>query len=90
MKTNDIQFDAYGRMLYHPDYHPNHKAPWTTADQRFLIENYAGIGPEETSLALGRTIHSVMQRATDLRRDGVMPKPKGMPHTKRQIRKPIC
>ena len=90
MKANDIQFDAHGRMRYHPEFHPNQGRYWTTVDQQFLIENYAGIGPEETSLALGRTIHSVMQRAAELRREGVMPKPKGRSRTKRQIRRSLC
>lgn len=72
-KASDITYDKYGRMQYHPDFHANHKKPWTTSDQKFLIENYEKIGPEETSLALERTIHTVMTKAAKLRKQGLMP-----------------
>lgn len=69
-----VRYDVYGRMLYHPAYHENHLKPWTNKDERYLIENYAADGPEAVSLALGRTIHVVMTRACDLRREGRMPR----------------
>lgn len=87
MKSNEIEFDAKGRMLYHPDYHPNQGRDWTTVDQWFLIDNYERIGAEEVSFALGRTIHAVMQRAYTLRKQGLMKKTEGKPHFTRQIRR---
>ena len=69
-----VQYDRYGRMRYHPDFHENHKKPWTNQDERYLIENYAKDGPEAVSLALGRTIHVVMTRAYELRKAGRMPR----------------
>lgn len=82
-----IEFDRYGRMQYHPDYHANHGKPWKTSDQKFLIENYDKIGPEETSLALERTIHTVMTKAAKLRREGLMPQvPKNKKVHKRSIK----
>lgn len=71
-----VTYDRYGRMNYHPELHPNHKKPWTNKEQEYLIENYERIGPEDTSLGLGRTIHTVMTRVYELRKSGVMPKPK--------------
>lgn len=68
-------YDAYGRMNYHPDFHPNQGTPWTTTDQQYLIEFYEKLGPEQVSLELGRTIHTVMTRACKLRKRGDMPKP---------------
>jgi len=68
-------YDSYGRMNYHPEYHPNQGTPWTTTDQSYLIEFYEKIGPEQMSLELGRTIHTVMTRAYKLRKSGEMPKP---------------
>lgn len=68
-------YDAYGRMNYHPDFHPNQGTPWTTTDQQYLIEFYEKLGPEQVSLELGRTIHTVMTRACELRKCGDMPKP---------------
>lgn len=73
--NDQIQFDRYGRMQYHPEFHAKHKQPWTTTDQAFLIENYDTMGPEKVSLALERTIHTVYQRVCYLRRVGIMPKP---------------
>jgi len=46
-----------------------------------LIERYELDGPEQVSFALGRTIHTVMAKAWELRKLGVMPKPaKVKPH----------
>lgn len=68
-------YDNYGRMKYHPEFHPNHKTNWTTKDQKYLIDWYEKIGPDQVSLDLGRTIHVVMTKAYQLRRKGLMPKP---------------
>ena len=78
------QYDKFGRMKFHPDYHERHKAPWTNHEEEYLIENYVKMGPERISLALGRTIGVVMTRAYELRRDGKMPKrPAKAPYTSR-------
>jgi hypothetical protein len=68
-----VTYDRFGRMNYHPDYHANHKLPWSVEDTQYLIDNYDKIGPEEISLTLERTIHTVMTRAYELRRSGQMP-----------------
>lgn len=72
--SSPVTYDKYGRMNYHPEFHGKQKLPWTTTDQRFLIDNYESMGPEATSLALERTIHTVMTRAYKLRKSGAMPK----------------
>jgi hypothetical protein len=81
-----VTYDRYGRMNYHPDFHGKQKMPWTTGDQKFLIENYEKQGPEQVSLALERTIHTVMTRAYELRKKGLMQKPAKRAHTKRMSR----
>lgn len=70
----DITYDRYGRMNFHPEFHANQGKPWLASDQNFLIEYYEKLGPEEISLVLERTIHTVMTRAYELRKKGVMPK----------------
>lgn len=70
-----ITYDRHGRMNYHPEYHAKQGQPWTTHEQAYLINNYERLGPEEVSLALERTIHTVMTRAYELRKAGEMPKP---------------
>lgn len=87
MSTNSITFDSYGRMNYHPDFHAKHKSPWTTADEKYLIEHYEKIGPEEMSLTLERTIHTIMTRVYQLRKKGLMTpvKPVGKRKTHKHI-----
>lgn len=82
----DITYDRHGRMNYHPDFHFNHKKPWSTQDQQFLIEMYERIGPDQVALSLGRTIHVVMTRAYELRKKGLMPKRSTKKHFPRNSR----
>lgn len=77
-----VCYDRYGRMRYHPSYHPRQKTPWTTSDEAYLIAHYVAQGPEHVSLALGRTIQTVMTRAWELRQQGRMaPSPSPRPHS---------
>ena len=82
-KIIPVTYDAYGRMQYHPDFHPNHGMPWKTTEQKYLIERYVLDGPEQVSFALGRTIHTVMAKAWELRKLGLMPKPAKLKHHRR-------
>ncbi|CAH1538991.1 conserved hypothetical protein [Vibrio jasicida] len=82
-KIIPVTYDAYGRMQYHPDYHPNHGLPWKTTDQSYLIERYELDGPEQVSFALGRTIHTIMEKACELRKLGLMPRPVKLKHHRR-------
>jgi hypothetical protein len=77
MQLNEqaVTYDRYGRMNYHPGLHHNQKKPWVISDQKYLIENYERVGPTEISLALGRTIHTVMTRVYELRKKGLMARP---------------
>lgn len=78
-----VTYDKWGRMNFHPDYHGKQKTPWTTSDEKYLIENYEAAGPEQVSLALERTIHTVMTRAYELRKVGRMVKPAKKTYAKR-------
>lgn len=78
-----VTYDKWKRMNYNPVFHGKQKQPWTTTDQKYLIDNYERDGPEEVSFALERTIHTVMQRACELRRRGVMAKPATRSYHKR-------
>ena len=68
-----IKFNKLGRMLHHPEFHQRQWKPWTNHEQKFLIEHYDSLGPEECSLSLERTIQSVMQKMTKLRKEGFAP-----------------
>ena len=70
----EITHDRNGRMNYQPELHTNHNKPWLTQDEKYLIEMYEKIGPDQMALTLGRTIKTVMDRACELRKKGLMPK----------------
>lgn len=73
----EIEYDDWGRMKYHPDYHPNHGKAWSQSDVQYLKDYYSKIGPEEMSFALGRPITAIQQRASML---GIA---QGVTHVKR-------
>ena len=70
----DVTYDRYGRMNFCPEIHFNQGKPWLVSDEKYLIECYEKLGPDQVSMALGRTIHTVMTRAYELRKKGSMPK----------------
>jgi hypothetical protein len=78
-----VTYDRYGRMNFHPDFHGKQGMPWTTTDEKYLIENYYTDGPEQVSLSLERTIHTIMTRAYELRKAGRMVRPAKRTYTKR-------
>ena len=59
-------YDRYGRMQYDPEIHENHGKAWSEDEVEYLKEWYSKLGPEEMSYSLGRTIQSVMMKASDL------------------------
>jgi hypothetical protein len=80
-----VTYDKQGRMKYHPEFHAKQKQPWTTSEQKFLIENYEQLGPEQISLEMERTVNTVMRRASDLRKQGLLVKPAKKRYHKRTI-----
>lgn len=67
-----VKYNNLGRMLYNPLYHSNRGKQWTTTEQRYLIDNYVLLGPEEVAMGLERPITSIMTRANELRKKGQM------------------
>ena len=90
MTETPITFDAHGRMRYHPEFHANHNKPWLAKDERFILDSYYLLGPEECALSLERTIHSVMAYANRLRRQGMLVKPKKQIYFHRTLRSGLC
>jgi hypothetical protein len=68
------EYDRYGRAKFDPAIHYNHLKPWTTTDEKYLIDNYEFDGPEELSFALGRTVYTIGHRVWHLRKRGLMPR----------------
>lgn len=84
----EITFDQYGRMQYHPEFHTRHGLPLTTLEQKYLIDNYDQLGPELCSLALERTYHSILTLVYMLRKNGLMPKPTSVRRSRRREIRP--
>lgn len=59
-----------GRMVYNPEYHDNHKKPWSVQDLIFLCSSYDGMKKRDIALALGRTEMTVFEKAKQLRAEG--------------------
>lgn len=78
-----VQFDRYKRMKYHPEYHKNMGQPWSFEDLQYLINYYDKIGATEMSFALERTETSILQRVNELRKARIMSKPSTIRYFKR-------
>ena len=78
-----VRFDRYNRMKYHPAYHKNMGQPWSFEDLQYLINYYGKIGVTEMSFALERTETSILQRVNELRKSGIMKKPTIRSHFKK-------
>ncbi|QKE07619.1 DNA-entry nuclease [Bacillus cereus] len=74
----EVQYDAQGRMKYHPDYHPNHKKPYTTRELAYICKYYGFGKVKGIALALGRTESTIRQLVNTLRKNGMFEKYKTM------------
>ncbi|WP_433775304.1 DNA-entry nuclease [Bacillus wiedmannii] len=66
----EVQYDAQGRMKYHPDYHPNHKKPYTTRELAYICKYYGFGKVKGIALSLGRTETTIRQLVNVLRNNG--------------------
>lgn len=57
---------------YDPKVHFNHKKPWTTTDQNYLVEFYGKVPVSELCLSLGRTYKTITDKVCTLRKRGEM------------------
>jgi hypothetical protein len=67
-----VEYDQYGRMKFNPIFHYNNGTLWNEEDLEYLIKWFDKIGPDEMSFALGRTMGTIQQKVTILRRRGIM------------------
>lgn len=72
LQVNDeIQVDKYGRMLYHPEFHPNHKKPFTEEELEYLCKFWEYDGRRTMSYALGRPERNLQSLVSKLRKKGL-------------------
>jgi hypothetical protein len=66
-----VEYDRWGRMKYHPEFHHNHGKPFTESDLEYLCKFYEIDGPLSISLALGRTQKIIMNKVSELKKQGL-------------------
>lgn len=64
-----INYDKYGRMIYHPDYHENHKQPYTESDKEYLCKYWEVDHRQSLSFALGKPEHSLATKVWQLKKE---------------------
>lgn len=70
IKQDNIQYDRYGRVRYHPEYHPNHGKPYTTYDLWYLCRFWGFDSCRSLSFALGRPETAVKSKVHLLKKAG--------------------
>lgn len=68
--SQPVKYDRWGRMKYHPDYHPNQGKDYTTQELSYICKHYIRGNVKTLSFDVGRTEHSIRQRINMLRKNG--------------------
>ncbi|AAU85065.1 hypothetical protein BCBBV1cgp18 [Bacillus phage BCASJ1c] len=58
------------RMPYNPEYHENHRKPWTINDLIYMCSSWDGMRKADIAAALGRTHGTVLSKAAKLKASG--------------------
>lgn len=70
MEQEVFEYDAHGRLKYHPSLHTKHGQPWTEEDLEYLCK-FHGVEPLATlALALDRPETSIATKIRVLKREG--------------------
>ncbi len=69
--NDDIQFDSFGRMVYHPDFHENHRKPFLEEELEYLCKYWEVDDLRNIAYALGRTEHTLSTRVSGLKKQGL-------------------
>lgn len=65
-----LRFDKQGRLLYHPDFHPNNGKRWAEEELEYLCKFCHFDDMRSLSFALGRPETGVATQINKLRREG--------------------
>jgi len=67
-----ITYDRWGRMNPHPDFHENHKKPFTNDDLEYLCMFYETDNKRSLAFALGKTEHVLRAKYSKLKSQGLV------------------
>ncbi len=68
---DNIQYDRHGRMMYHPEFHPNHGRRMTEEELEYLCKYCEVDSWRHLSFALGRTEHTLRSKVNSLKKRGL-------------------
>lgn len=66
-----VEYDACGKMKYHPDFHSNQGKKWTEEDLEYLCKYHEVDSLEVLALALERTTASTAEKVTKLKKQNL-------------------
>ncbi|MED4586695.1 DNA-entry nuclease [Brevibacillus choshinensis] len=67
-----IEYDKRGRLMYHPELHPNQGKPFSDEETAYLCKYIESDGMKSMSLALGRLELSVKHKLDFVRKNGLV------------------
>lgn len=67
-----IKYDSCRRMIYHPEFHPNHRKPISEEDLEYLCYFYERDHRQSIAFALGRTEATVSDLYCKLKKKGLV------------------
>jgi hypothetical protein len=65
-----IEINKHGRMLYHPEFHFNHRKPFTEEELEYLCKFYEVDHTRSPGFALGKTEHTLRAKVNYLKKIG--------------------
>lgn len=69
MIDETIEYDNFGRMKYHPEYHFSHGKRFSKEELMYLCRFWEFDNRKDVALALGKTEHTLATKVWELRRD---------------------
>ncbi|MGG3884306.1 DNA-entry nuclease [Brevibacillus panacihumi] len=66
-----LSYDSMGRIQYHPDFHFNHRKPFTQEELAYLCKFYEVDDSRTMAFALGKTEATIMAKVSDLKKQGL-------------------
>lgn len=70
IQNEEFEYDAYGRLLYHPELHDRHGKPWDESELEYICK-FAGDKSSVLAFAIGRPMTSISAKLWVLKNNGL-------------------
>jgi len=64
------EYDKFGRMKFHPDYHFTHGQPFTESELEYICKYFEADGLKMLSFAIGKTEKAISNKLSQLKKSG--------------------